>query len=175
MRSCCSLVLTLVLLIFLAAPTRSQTSATLSTPTVVEGRVDELRGKSRARLLVIRSSVIDVEGSAKSAVDAVAGELTQRKYRRTFNTIAMVLNKYMNKHGTITGVNSSGAVDFFIVFNLVRYRQILNYVYPSGELYVIAQPDDGPARLLWRTPKEMLAEDAAKKFVDALKQLYGQR
>jgi hypothetical protein len=176
MRSCSSLVLTLVLLIFLAAPTRSQTSATLSTPTVVEGRVDELRGKSRARLLVIRSSVIDVEGSAKSAVDAVrAGELTQRKYRRTFNTIAMVLNKYMNKHGTITGVNSSGAVDFFIVFNLVRYRQILNYVYPSGELYVIAQPDDGPARLLWRTPKEMLAEDAAKKFVDALKQLYGQR
>ena len=177
MRSCMSLVFTLVLLVLVAVPTRSQTNETLaSPPTVVEGSLDELRGKSRARLLVIRSSVIDVEGSAKSAADAVrAGEFTQRKYRRTFNTIAAVLNKYMNKHRTITGVNSSGAVDFVIVFNLVRYRQILNYVYPSGELYVIAQPDEGPARLLWRTPKEMLAEDAAKKFVDALKQLYGQK
>jgi hypothetical protein len=164
-----------VLLIFLAGHARSQTNATLPTPTVVEGTFGELRGKTRARLVVIRSSVIDVDGSAKSAVDAVReGKATERKYGRTFNTIATVLNKYINKHGTITAVKDPGAADFVIVFNLVRYRRILNYIYPSGELYVISQPDDGPARLLWRT-KEMIAEDAAKKFVDALQQLYGQK
>ena len=143
----------------------------------VTGSLDEIRGKRRVHLLVIRSNTVDASGDpAQVAVEAVReGRRTERRFRYTYATIGKKLNKYIREYQGISGVSDPTQADYVIVFNLLRYRRILNSVYPEGEMFVVSYSPPAPARVLWRTEKEMLADDAAAKLVKALKGVNGQR
>ena len=143
----------------------------------VSGSLEEIRGRRRAHLLVMRSNTVDASADpAQVAVDAVrSGMRTERRFRYTFAVIGKKLNKYIRDYQVISGVGDPTQADFVIVFNLLRYRRILNSIYPEGEMYVVSCNPPGPARVLWRTEKQMLAEDATSKLVKALKEVNGQR
>ena len=144
---------------------------------LVLGSLSEIRGKRRAHLLVMRSNTVNVGGDpAQVAVDAVrSGMRTERRLRYTFSVIGKKLNKYIRDYQLISGVGDPTQADFVIVFNLLRYRRILNSIYPEGEMYVVSYNAPGLARVLWQTEKQMLAEDAASKLVKALKEVNGLR
>jgi hypothetical protein len=137
----------------------------------------EIKGKQRAKLLVIRSKVLDVSGdSSLAALEAVqTGEETERRQTHAFVVIARKLNKYLRKYKNMVAVSNHTDADYVIVFNLLRYRRILYTAFPSGELFVVAKDPAGKPRVIWRTEKEMLAEDAANKLIDAMKVVHGQR
>jgi hypothetical protein len=162
-------------LLLAVATSDSQTPQT-ATPSTIQGSLYEIKEKPRAQLLIIRSAVLDASDPAKGAVDAVrAGQQTERRHRYPYAVIAKKLNDYIRKYGSLTDAEDAEHADYVIVFNLMRYRRILNSIYPSGEMYVISYRPPGPARVLWKTEKEMLAEDAVNSLIRALKIVHGQR
>lgn len=158
-------------------PTSSQSAAPRSIVSFSEGSLVEIKGKLNAHLIVIRSGVLEASGdSAASVVEAVrAGATTDRRHSYVYSVIGRKLNKYIRKYKTLSAVEKPSQADFFIVFNLLGYRRILYSYYPYGEMFVITNRTDGPARVLWRTPKEATAEDATQKLIAALKLINGQR
>jgi hypothetical protein len=145
-------------------------------PLSVPGSLAEIKGKRTARLVVIRPSTIDFNDPSRAAVEAVrSGQITGRRQWYAYAVIAKKLNKYIKKYGTMAGAEDVLKADYVIVFNLLRYRRMLYSYYPSGEMYVISYQDPGPARILWKTGKEMLAEEATSELIRAMKTALGQR
>jgi hypothetical protein len=152
-----------------------QTNASESPLTIVEGSLEEIRTKPRARILVVRPRVVDAGDAVMAVAEAVqAGQETERRQRRAYNVIAHELNKYMRKYRRIEPADDPSKADYVVAFNLIRYQWILGRVYASGEMFVVSsQP--GVVRVLWRAKKEMLAEDAVKKLVSDMKVVHGIR
>lgn len=141
------------------------------------GSLVEIKGKPRAHLIVFRATIVDARGDSAAAVaQAVLNKQeTEGRFRYTYAIIAMKLNKYIREYRTLSDSRTFEQADSFIVFNLVRYRRILDRRYPSGEMFVISLPTPDSARVLWRTEKEMLAEDAVNLLIRELKTVNGQR
>ena len=143
---------------------------------VAYGSLDELKGKRRVRLLVIRPRTVSAADPAFGAAEAVRmGAETERRYSPLHDAIARKLNKYINKYRSMEAALRPEAADYVIVFNLVRFRKVLNSYYPSGEMFVITYKEPGPPRVLWKTPKEMIYDDATKKLIEELKRLRGEK
>ena len=143
---------------------------------VAYGSLEELKGKRRVRLLVIRPRTVSVADPALVAADAVReGAETDQRYGRVHDAIAKRLNKYINKYRSMEGAPRAEAADYVIVFNLVRFKRVLNTLYPWGEMYVITYREPGPPRVLWKTPKEMFYDDATGDLIKALKRMRGEK
>jgi hypothetical protein len=143
----------------------------------IQGALLEIKGKRRAKFLVIRSEVVNAKGdSSDAAIAAItSGRDTEQKHWLAYSVIARKLNKYIRQYKTMTAAEGTSEVDFYIVFNLAGYRRTINGIYASGELFVIAPSPSGSPRILWRSEKEMFAEDAASSLIRALKVVYGQK
>ena len=127
-------------------------------------------------LLVISPATVDARDPTAGVVEAIrSGRKVSTRHRRVFNAIAKKLNKYMDKYGSMTAVEDPGEADFFIVFNLLRYRRMLNGFYPYGEMMVIAGRAPAPERVLWKTDREMFVEDAANDMLKAIKASRGEK
>lgn len=149
-------------------------------PAVAYGTLEEVRNKRLVRLLVIRPRTVDAsdptQGVPSAVVSAVtSGAETNPRLRWTHDLIARRLNKYIRKYRSMTAIPPGMEPDYIIVFHLLRYRVVLNGVYPSGEMYVVAYKPPGPPRVLWRTQKEMFEEDATKELLKALKAARGEK
>lgn len=173
---------TLVCALLFGCPsyTRSQEPVAFTDPDVVQGSLGELKDKQRVLLLVTRSSVIDSRGLGKSVIaDAYKADPQHtRRYRYTFNSIALKLNKYIRKYHSISAVDQITNADYILLFNLLEYRRSLGAAYPYGEMYAILNqpPDSGdPPRIVWKAKKVMWAEDAAKEFIKSLKAVRGEK
>jgi hypothetical protein len=139
----------------------------------VTGSLAELKNRRRVLLLVRRSHVVDSRGGTESLIkDAYAGE--SFRYPRVYNLLAGHLNRYMNKHHSITSVMSAGEAEFIVFFNLLEYRRMLGRAYPYGELFVILN-DKARPRVIWKSHKSPLwAEDAVKDLIRDLKTVRGE-
>lgn len=160
--------------------TRTQEPVAFTDSDVVEGSLDELKDKQRVLLVVTRSSVIDSRGLGKSVIaDAYKADPRHtRRYRYTFNSIALKLNKYIRKYQSISAVDQIADADYILLFNLLEYRRSLGAAYPYGEMYAILnQPpaSEHPPRIVWKAKKVMWAEDAANEFIKSLKAVRGER
>jgi hypothetical protein len=156
-------------IIAVACPVFAQGDESL---TIEQGSLEEIKGKRRTRILVIRPRVVDATDPAGAVAEAVhAGKVTERRQRRAYNVIASALNQYMLKYGRIEAGDAETA-EYAVVFNMVRNQRILGWLYASGELFVVSHRA-GVVRVLWRTNKEMIAEDAVKKLIAALKVVHG--
>lgn len=150
----------------------AQSGDSSSPLTIEQGTLEEIKTKRRARILVIRPRVVDATDAARQVAEAVhAGMVTDRRQRRAYNTIASALNSYIRKHGKIESGDPETA-EYVVVFNMVRTQRILGWPYASGELFVVSHRA-GVVRVLWRTDKEMIADDAVKKLIAALKVVHG--
>ncbi len=157
--------------LFLFAPqTALAQEAAEDAPILVRGSLEELRNRRVAHVMVINSTVIDVRDPDRGVAEAVrARKEVTRRHRRVYAEIARVLNKYIRKYGSMIGADRAETADYIIVFNLLRYRRQLYAYYPSGEMYIVLDPANEPVRILWKTEKELTAEDAAKRLIEALK------
>ncbi len=145
-------------------------------PVLVRGSLEEIRNKRVAHLMVITSTIIDARDPDRGVAEAVrARKGVPRRHRRVYAEIAQRLNNYIRKYGSMIGSDKADTADFVIVFNLLRYRRMLYAYYPSGELYVVINRADEPVRILWKTEKEMLSEDATKRLIEALRLFRGER
>lgn len=145
-------------------------------PPVAFGALEEVRSKRLVRLLVIRPRTVSATDPTQGVAAAVAsGAETSPRLRWTHDLIALRLNKYIRKYRSMTAIPPGVEPDYVIVFHLLRYRTVLNGVYPSGEMYVVTYKAPGPPRILWRTPKEMFEEDATKELLKALKASRGEK
>ncbi len=139
-------------------------------PILIRGSLEEIRNKRVANLMVISSSVIDARDPDRGVAEAVRErKRVSRRHRRVYAEIAIRLNKYIRKYGSMIGTEKLETADFIIVFNLLRYRRQLYAYYASGEMYVLIDRANEPVRILWKTEKEMLSEDATNRLIDALK------
>lgn len=139
-------------------------------PILSRGSLEEIRDKRIAHLMVISSTVIDARDPDRGVADAVReNKQPTRRHGRLYADIAKRLNKYIRKYGSMIGTDNAESADFIIVFNLLRYRRQLYGYYPYGEMYVVVARADEPVRILWKSEKEMLSEDATKRLIDALK------
>jgi hypothetical protein len=153
-----------------------KTEAGAESPPVAFGTLDEIRGKRLVRLLVVRPRTVSASDPTQGVVAAVAsGADTSPRLRWTHDLIARRLNKYIRKYRSMTAILPGMEPDYVIVFHLLRYRAVLNGVYPSGDMYVVSYKAPGPARILWRTSKEMFEEDATKELLKALKASRGEK
>ena len=145
-----------------------------------EESLAEIRDKSRALLLVMRSRAVDAQNTEQSLVAEAyrAAEAARTpRYIGTYNTLARKLNAYIRKYQSLSAVQHLAEADYIIYFNLLEYRRTINGIYPYGELYVIRnqRADNSLApRIVWRTEKAMWAEDAVKRFIKALKKVRGE-
>lgn len=150
-------------------------AAAESTPVAI-GTLDEIRGKRLVRLVVVRPRTVSASDPTQGVVAAVtSGAETSPRLRWTHDLIARRLNKYIRKYRSMTAIPPGMEPDYVIVFHLLRYRAVLNGVYPSGEMYVVSYKAPGPPRILWRTQKEMFEEDATKELLKALKASRGEK
>lgn len=148
----------------------------IETPSLIRGTLEEIRDKQRAYLMVISSIVLDAREPDRGVVEAVRQrEVPSRRLRRVYPDIARRLNKYIRKYKSMTASDNADTADFLIVFNVLRYHRLLSVTYPAGEMYVIVDRPNEPVRILWKTEKEMIAEDATKRLVDALKKFRRER
>lgn len=146
-----------------------------STPITV-GTLDEIRSKRLVRLVVVRPRTVSASDPTQGVVAAVtSGAETSPRLRWTHDLIARRLNKYIRKYRSMTAIPPGMEPDYVIVFHLLRYRAVLNGVYPSGEMYVVSYKAPGPPRILWRTQKEMFEEDATNELLKALKASRGEK
>ena len=140
-------------------------------PSVSHGTLEEIRDKRKAHLMIITSDVVDVRSPEAGVAQAVQNYKPETgRQRRVYLDIAKRLNKYIRKYGSMVGVNEPSDAEFLVVFNLLRYRRILYSLYASGEMYVLINRPNQPVRILWKTGKEMLSEDATSKLIEVLKQ-----
>lgn len=146
-------------------------------PGVAYGSLQEVRGTMmNARLLVIRPRTVHAGDAALGVTEAVRGRATtERRLSRLHNAIAKMLNKYIEKYGGMTATRSVEEADYVVVFNLLQFKRVLNDIYPTGEMYLVAYREPGPPRVLWKTPKEMFYDDATKNLIKALKQSRGEK
>ena len=158
-------------------------NATAAAPILVEdppGNLAELKESQRLALLIRRSSVVNASESDDPIIDeALSGDPRESlRHRRAYNIIAGKLNNYIRKYRSIRPVLDIAQADFIVYFKLVEYRRLLNGVYPYGELFIIVTPSSNearPPRVIWKTKKVMIAEDAIKDFVKELRRVRQER
>jgi hypothetical protein len=143
------------------------------------GTISELRNKQRALLVVFKSRVVDVENADRAIIDDVlkADSEPKGRYRWVYNDIAIKLNKYIRKYGSLIPAKDLADAEYVIFFNVVEFRRILNTIYPYGELFVIVKgspQDSKPPRIVWRAKKMLVAEDAIRDLIKDLKVLRGE-
>ncbi|HLM57423.1 MAG TPA: hypothetical protein VK422_15015 [Pyrinomonadaceae bacterium] len=147
-----------------------------ASPGVAYGSLQEVVGRMNARLLVIRPRTVSAGDPALGVAEAVRKrDVTERRLGRLHNAIAVMLNKYVQKYGSMTAARSPEQADYVVVFNLLQFKRTLNGIYPTGEMYLVAYREPGPPRVLWQTPKEMFYDDATKSLIKALKQSRGEK
>ena len=168
--------LSIALLFVAAAAAHAQTRAQDEVPIVTRGSLEEIRNLKKAHLMIFSSDVVDVREPESGVARAVRNHkpVTGRQLR-VYTEIARRLNKYIRKYGSMVGVTEPESAEFIIAFNLLRYRRILYSLYASGEMYIVINRPDEPVRILWKTEKEMLSEDATTKLLEALKMLRRER
>jgi hypothetical protein len=143
------------------------------------GTFSELSNKQRALLVVFKSRVIDVENAERGIIDDVlkADPEPKGRYRWVYNELAIKLNKYIRKYGSLIPAKNLADAEYVIFFNVVEFRRILNATYPYGELFVIVKgspQDSKPPRIVWRAKKMLVAEDAIRDLIRDLKVLRGE-
>ena len=77
----------------------------------------------------------------------------------------------------MTAARDLSEADYVIYFNVVEFRRILYTYYPYGELFVIVKGSPEklkPPRVVWRTKKMSVAEDAIGDLIKDLKILRGE-
>lgn len=141
--------------------------------------LNELRDKRRALLVVFRSRVLDVSNRERAIMEDVLKADPQPKGRNrwVYNQLAHKLNNYVRRYGSLTAANGLADADYIIYFNVVEYRNILNVVYPYGELFVILKgsPEQlKPPRIVWRANKVLFAGDAIGDLIKDLKAIRGE-
>jgi hypothetical protein len=162
--------LTIALLLVATEAARAQNQTQDDAPLVTRGSLEEIRDKRKARLIVISSDVLDVREPESGLARAVRNYKPETgRQRRVYTEIARRLNGYIRKYGSMIGVTDPASADYIVVFNLLRYRRILYSVYASGEMYIVLDRPNEPIRILWKTEKEMLSDDATTKLLNALK------
>lgn len=145
-------------------------------PAVAYGSLQEVGGTMHTRLLVIRPRTVHAGDAALGVVESVRKRaVTERRLGRVHNAIAKMLNKYVQKYGSMTATRSAEEAEYVVVFNLLQFKRVLNDFYPTGEMYLVAYREPGPPRVLWKTPKEMFYDDATKNLIKALKQSRGEK
>lgn len=166
------------LLIVCVAPARAQRKS--FNEGVVTGSLNEVRDKRRVLLIVWRSSVVDASGQAKAILSEVygpAGAAPRGRFVRIYNALAKKLNKYINKHQSITAARDLAEAEFIIFFNFIEYRRPLGTPYPYGELFIINndRTEGHVPHIIWQPHKNPLwAEDAIDEFIKDLKTLRGE-
>lgn len=143
------------------------------------GTLSDLRDKQRALLVVFKSRVIDVNNDERAIIDDVLkGDRAPRgRYAWVYNDLAVKLNKYINKHGSMLPARNLADAEYVIFFNVVEFRRILNALYAYGELFVIVKgsPQElKPPRIVWRAKKMLIATDAIRDLIKDLKRLRGE-
>lgn len=141
---------------------------------VVQGSLSEVRRLKHVHLMIIGGTTLDARDPLLGVAEALRNKNSPRRQGRVYNVLARKLNNYMRKHGSMSASPREDA-DYLIVFNFLRYRRLLNTYYPSGELYVVVEQKDGGFRFLWKTDKEMLAEDAINRLISEMKNIRGER
>ena len=132
-----------------------------------------------ALLLVFKSRVIDVSDRERAIIQDVlkADPTPAGRYRWVYSQIAQKLNKYIRKYKSLNAANQLSDADYVIYFNVVEFRRILYSYYPYGELFVIVKGSPEtlkPPRVVWRTKKMLIAEDAISDLIKDLKLLRGE-
>jgi hypothetical protein len=143
------------------------------------GSLSELLDKRRALLVVFKSRVVDVNGDDRAIIDDVLkGDRSPRgRYAWVYNDLAVRLNKYINKHGSMLPARNLSDAEYVIFFNVVEFRRILNALYAYGELFVIVKgtPKDlKPPRIVWRAKKVLISTDAIRDLIKDLKTFRGE-
>ena len=139
----------------------------------------EVRDMQSVLLLVFKSRVIDVTDRERAIIQDVlkADPEPGGRYRWVYTQLAKKLNKYINKYKSLSAANELAEADYVIYFNVVEFRRILYNYYPYGELFVIVKgsPEQlKPPRVVWRTKKMLMAEDAIGALIKDLKILRGE-
>ena len=139
----------------------------------------EVRDAQRAILIVFKSGVIDVTDRERAIIQDVlkADPKPTGRYRWVYTQLAQKLNKYIRKYKSLSAAKELSDADYVIYFNVVEFRRILYSYYPYGELFVIVKGSPEtlkPPRIIWRTKKMSVAEDAIGDLIKDLKILRGE-
>jgi len=139
----------------------------------------EVRHMESALLVVFKSRVIDVTDRERAIIQDVlkADPKPTGRYRWVYSQMAQKLNKYIRKYKSLYAAKTLSDADYVIYFNVVEFRRILYSYYPYGELFVIVKgsPETLKSpRVIWRTKKMSVAEDAIGDLIKDLKILRGE-
>jgi hypothetical protein len=141
--------------------------------------LSEVRHMRRALLVVFKSRVINVNDREGAIIQDVLKADVEPKgaYRWVYSQMAQKLNKYIRKYRSLRPARDIAEADYVIYFNVVEFRRILYSYYPYGELFVIVKGSPEtlkPPRVVWRTKKMAIAEDAIGDLIKELKILRGE-
>ena len=141
--------------------------------------LEEVRNMQSALLVVFKSRVLELQDRERAIIQDVlkADPEPKGRNRWVYNLIAGKLNKYIRKHKSLIPARVLSEADYVIYFNVVEFRRILYTYYPFGELFVIVKGSPEklkPPRVVWRTKKMLLAEDAIGELIKDLKILRGE-
>lgn len=145
-----------------------------------EYTLTKIKDRRRAMLLVSRlqtTDVNDVAGPIQAEVDRLISEGGGPRFGRTYNIVAIRLNKYILKFHSLAAVNKIAEADFIIFFNIVEHRRILDRVYAFGELFVLVREGEDQKRsaVVWKSHKVTMADDAVKEFIKELRAARGEK
>jgi hypothetical protein len=163
----------ILLLFLLYFPTAAQS------PVANGNTLAELRDKHSVLLLVFKSRVIDFDDPEGAIIEEVlkADPNPKGRYRWVYSQLAAKLNKYIRKYKSLTAATELSEADYVIFFNVVEFRQILNTLYPYGELFVIVKGSPEtlkPPHVIWKARKVLIAEDAIGELIKDLKAIRGE-
>lgn len=171
-------VLPILLLLLISISAAAQEPAGESSPSEANA-LEEVRNLQSALLVVFKSRVLELQDRERAIIQDVlkADPEPKGRNRRAYNIIAGKLNKYIRKHKSLIPARVLSEADYVIYFNVVEFRRILYTYYPFGELFVIVKGSPEklkPPRVVWRTKKMLLAEDAIGELIKDLKILRGE-
>lgn len=139
----------------------------------------EVRDMRNFLLVVFKSRVLDVSDRERAIIQDVlkADLIPQGRYRWIYMQLARKLNKYIQKHRSLSAATELAQADYVILFNVVEFRRILYTYYPYGELFVIAKGSPEklkPPRIVWKARKMLIPEDAIGELIKDLKAARGE-
>lgn len=171
-------VLPILLLLLISFSAAAQEPGDESAPSEVNS-LEEVRNLQSALLVVFKSRVLELQDRERAIIQDVlkADPEPKGRNRWVYNIIGGKLNKYIRKYKSLIPARVLSEADYVIYFNVVEFRRILYTYYPYGELFVIVKGSPEklkPPRVVWRTKKMLLAEDAIGDLIKDLKILRGE-
>lgn len=168
-----------ILLVFLICCSAVAQQPVTEDAPVENNSLSEVRPLRSALLVVFKSRVIDVTNRERAIIQDVlkADPKPPARYRWVYTQIAQKLNKYIRKYKSLSAASELADADYVIYFNVVEFRKILYSYYPFGEMFVIVKGSPEklkPPRVVWRTKKMVIAEDAIGDLIKDLKMLRGE-